>query len=131
MAQLQNETVTKGHVGGSGRHVDHHIAVLCAAVALDEVQANDETALAYHREIVATMKELSQTSHSYQEHFDQVVKFYDIEKSSRLADLVSGLSLANRDDLQALLQGQIMYTFFPGGLCPPRTPPSSMGEGGS
>merc|ERR550514_2227346 len=49
------------------------------------------------------MKELSQTSHSYQEHFDQVVKFYDIEKSSRLADLVSGLSLANRDDLQALL----------------------------
>ena len=49
------------------------------------------------------MKELSQTNHSYQEHFDQVVKFYDIEKSSRLADLVSGLSLANRDDLQALL----------------------------
>ncbi|OEH76449.1 lon protease family protein [Cyclospora cayetanensis] len=56
-----------------------------------------------HLEILATMKELLKTSYFYKEHFDQVIRFYNLDYPQKLADLVAGMSFAKRDELQAVL----------------------------
>uniref|UniRef100_A0A3B0MNW2 endopeptidase La n=1 Tax=Theileria annulata TaxID=5874 RepID=A0A3B0MNW2_THEAN len=58
---------------------------------------------ALHLEIIATVKELIKTSHFYKEHFDQIIRFYNLDYPTRLADLIAGISLAKRDQLQNIL----------------------------
>lgn len=82
--------------------------VALAAVAVEylkdpEVPTADENVKALHLEIIATMKELLKTSFLYKEQFEQVIRFYDLDHPLKLADLVSGMSLAQRNELQAVL----------------------------
>ncbi|KAK2196620.1 bifunctional P-loop containing nucleoside triphosphate hydrolase/Lon protease/Ribosomal protein S5 domain 2-type fold [Babesia duncani] len=58
---------------------------------------------ALHLEIITTVKELIKTSNFYKEHFDQIIRFYNLDYPTRLADLIAGISLAKRDQLQAIL----------------------------
>ncbi|AFZ79248.1 ATP-dependent protease La, putative [Theileria equi strain WA] len=58
---------------------------------------------ALHLEIISTVKELIKTSHFYKEHFDQIIRFYNLDHPTRLADLIAGISLAKRDQLQNIL----------------------------
>jgi Lon-like ATP-dependent protease len=69
-----------------------------------EVPKEDQKLRAVHQEIVATMKELLKTSHLYKDQFEQVIRFYDLENPVKLADLVAGMSFANRTELQEVLQ---------------------------
>jgi len=68
-----------------------------------EVPANDETLRALHLEIIAKMKELLKTNFLYKEQFEQVIRFYDLDNPVKLADLVAGMSMASRRDLQTVL----------------------------
>jgi len=68
-----------------------------------EVPKDDEQIKALHLEIVATMKELLKTSFLYHEQFEQVIRFYDLDNPVKLADLVGGMSMAAREELQAIL----------------------------
>lgn len=82
--------------------------VALAAVAVEyldepEVPKDNEEIKALRLEIVAKMKELLKTSFLYKEQFEQVIKFYDLDNPVKLADLVAGMSLAQRDELQAVL----------------------------
>mmetsp|Transcript_84281 Transcript_84281/g.238857 ORF Transcript_84281/g.238857 Transcript_84281/m.238857 type:complete len:995 (-) Transcript_84281:68-3052(-) len=82
--------------------------VALAAVGVDylnepEVPQGDENVKALHLEIIATMKELLKTSFLYKEQFEQVIRFYDLDQPLKLADLVAGMSLAQRQELQAVL----------------------------
>ncbi|CBZ54901.1 hypothetical protein NCLIV_053270 [Neospora caninum Liverpool] len=63
----------------------------------------NDTQKALHLEIIATMKELLKQSYFYKEHFDQVVRFYNLDSPHKLADLVAGMSFAKRQELQAVL----------------------------
>ncbi|PHJ17175.1 lon protease family protein [Cystoisospora suis] len=63
----------------------------------------NDTYKALHLEIIATMKELLKSSYFYKEHFDQVVRFYNLDYPHKLADLVAGMSFAKRHELQAVL----------------------------
>ncbi|UKK02126.2 endopeptidase La [Theileria orientalis] len=58
---------------------------------------------ALHLEIMATVKELIKTSNFYKEQFDQIIRFYNLDYPTRLADLIAGISLAKRDQLQNIL----------------------------
>jgi len=58
---------------------------------------------ALHLETIATMKELLKTSFLYKEQFEQVIRFYDLDDPLKLADLVAGMSLGQRHELQAVL----------------------------
>merc|ERR1719183_229020 len=83
--------------------------VVLAAVSVHyvdepDVPKDDEKVKALHLEIIATMKELLKTSFLYKEQFEQVIRFFDLDNPLKLADLVSGMSLANRAELQAVLQ---------------------------
>lgn len=83
-----------------------HVAL--AAVHMEylpepEVPKDDEQIKALHLEIVATMKELLKTSFLYHEQFEQVIRFYDLDNPVKLADLVGGMSMAAREELQAIL----------------------------
>lgn len=80
-----------------------------AAVAVEylpepEVPKGDENIKALHLEIIGTMKELLKTSFLYKEQFEQVIRFYDLDDPLKLADLVAGMSLAQRGELQAVLE---------------------------
>lgn len=82
--------------------------VALAAVAVTyldepEVPQNDEKLKALHLTIISTMKELLKTSFLYKEQFEQVIRFYDLDHPLKLADLVAGMSLAQRGELQAVL----------------------------
>eukprot|EP00930_Biecheleria_cincta_P041486 TRINITY_DN28440_c0_g1_i1.p1 TRINITY_DN28440_c0_g1~~TRINITY_DN28440_c0_g1_i1.p1 ORF type:complete len:970 (-),score=190.00 TRINITY_DN28440_c0_g1_i1:80-2989(-) len=82
--------------------------VALAAVAVEyldepEVPKDNEEIKALRLEIVAKMKELLKTSFLYKEQFEQVIKFYDLDNPVKLADLVAGMSLAQREELQAVL----------------------------
>jgi len=68
-----------------------------------EVPQGNGDVKALHLEIIATMKELLKTSFLYKEQFEQVIKFYDLDHPIKLADLVAGMSLAQRSDLQSVL----------------------------
>ncbi|KEP61278.1 UNVERIFIED_CONTAM: Lon protease family protein [Hammondia hammondi] len=63
----------------------------------------NDTQKALHLEIIATMKELLKQSYFYKEHFDQVVRFYNLDSPHKLADLVAGMSFGKRQELQAVL----------------------------
>lgn len=83
--------------------------VALAAVAVEylnepEVSKEDERVKELHLEIIATMKELLKTSYLYKEQFEQVIRFFDLDNPLKLADLVSGMSLGHRSELQAVLQ---------------------------
>eukprot|EP00931_Biecheleriopsis_adriatica_P042947 TRINITY_DN2450_c0_g1_i1.p1 TRINITY_DN2450_c0_g1~~TRINITY_DN2450_c0_g1_i1.p1 ORF type:complete len:997 (-),score=250.97 TRINITY_DN2450_c0_g1_i1:27-2981(-) len=83
--------------------------VALAAVAVEyleepEVPTDDERVKALRLEIVAKMKELLKTSFLFKEQFEQVIKFYDLDNPLKLADLVAGMSLAQRSELQAVLE---------------------------
>merc|ERR1719183_179598 len=83
--------------------------VALAAVAVEyldepEVPKDDDKIKALHLEIIAAMKELLKTSYLYKEQFEQVIRFFDLDNPLKLADLVSGMSLAHRGELQAVLQ---------------------------
>jgi len=67
------------------------------------VPKNSEEVRALHHEIIATMKDLRQTSFVYKDQFEQVIKYYNLDDPLRLADLVAGMSTAPRDELQAVL----------------------------
>lgn len=58
---------------------------------------------ALHLEIIATVKELIKTSNFYKEHFDHIIRIYNLDNPSRIADLIAGISMAQRDQLQAIL----------------------------
>ncbi|CDR96904.1 ATP-dependent protease La family protein, putative [Babesia bigemina] len=58
---------------------------------------------ALHLEIIATVKELIKTSNFYKEHFDHIIRIYNLDNPSRIADLIAGISMAKRDQLQAIL----------------------------
>jgi len=82
--------------------------VALAAVAVQyldepEIPTNDEKLKALHLTIISTMKELLKTSFLYKEQFEQVIRFYDLDHPLKLADLVAGMSLAQRQELQAVL----------------------------
>uniref|UniRef100_A0A7S4Q027 Lon protease homolog n=1 Tax=Alexandrium monilatum TaxID=311494 RepID=A0A7S4Q027_9DINO len=82
--------------------------VALAAVGVEylnepEVPQGDENVKALHLEVIATMKELLKTSFLYKEQFEQVIRFYDLDHPLKLADLVAGMSLAQRQELQAVL----------------------------
>lgn len=82
--------------------------VALAAVGVEylnepEVPQGDDDVKALHLEIIATMKELLKTSFLYKEQFEQVIRFYDLDHPLKLADLVAGMSLAQRQELQAVL----------------------------
>lgn len=82
--------------------------VALAAVGVEylnepEVPQGDENVKALHLEIIATMKELLKTSFLYKEQFEQVIRFYDLDHPLKLADLVAGMSLAQRQELQSVL----------------------------
>lgn len=72
---------------------------------LPEPKADDlgDNAKALHMEIISSMQELLKTSFIYKDQFEQVVKFYDTDHPVKLADLVAGMSLARRAELQAVL----------------------------
>jgi len=67
------------------------------------VPRGDETVKVLHSDIIATMKELMKTSFLYKEQFEQVIRFYNLEDPLKVADLVAGMSLANRHELQSVL----------------------------
>jgi len=88
--------------------------VALAAVAVEyldepEVPKEDEKIKALHLDIIATLKELLKTSFLYKEQFEQVIRFFDLDNPLKLADLVSGMSLAHRSELQAVLQDDNIY----------------------
>ncbi|GFE53217.1 Lon protease family protein [Babesia ovis] len=58
---------------------------------------------ALHLEIIATVKELIKTSNFYKEHFDHIIRIYNLDNPSRIADLIAGISMAKREQLQAIL----------------------------
>ncbi|GIX60666.1 Lon protease family protein [Babesia caballi] len=58
---------------------------------------------ALHLELIATVKELIKTSNFYKEHFDHIIRIYNLDNPSRIADLIAGISMAKRDQLQAIL----------------------------
>jgi len=73
-----------------------------------EVPQGDDSIKAMHLEIVASMKELLTTSFLYKEQFEQVIRFYDLDHPLKLADLVAGMSLAQRRDLQDVLEENLL-----------------------
>jgi len=68
-----------------------------------EVPSDNDSIRALHHEIIATMKDLLKTSFVYKEQFEQVIKYYSLDDPLQLADLVTGMSTAPRDELQAVL----------------------------
>eukprot|EP00746_Dinoflagellata_sp_MGD_P167249 gnl/MRDRNA2_/MRDRNA2_97719_c0_seq1.p1 gnl/MRDRNA2_/MRDRNA2_97719_c0~~gnl/MRDRNA2_/MRDRNA2_97719_c0_seq1.p1 ORF type:complete len:1009 (+),score=190.06 gnl/MRDRNA2_/MRDRNA2_97719_c0_seq1:74-3100(+) len=70
--------------------------------APDEARDNETVKALYH-EIIATMKELLKTNFIYKEQFEQVIRFHNIDDPLRLGDLVAGMSMAQRDELQNVL----------------------------
>jgi len=82
--------------------------VALAAVAVEyldepEVDVNDDKVKKLHKEIMAKMQDLLKTSLVYKEQFEQVIRFYDLDHPLKLADLIAGMSLAQREELQAVL----------------------------
>lgn len=69
-----------------------------------EVDQLEQHLLAKHREILNKMKELVKTSYVYREHYDQVIRFYNTDIPSKVSDLVCGMSMAKRDELQLALE---------------------------
>merc|ERR1719223_1800870 len=69
----------------------------------DVVAPNSDDIRALHHEIIATMKDLLKTSFMYKDQFEQVIKYYNLDDPLKLADLVAGMSMAPRDELQAVL----------------------------
>jgi len=89
--------------------------VALAAVAVEYleepvVSKDDEKVKALHLELIATMKELLKTSYLYKEQFEQVIRFFDLDNPLKLADLVAGMSLAHRSELQSVLQENDIVT---------------------
>jgi len=79
-----------------------------AAVAVEYLEdpvaeTDNDRIKSLQAEITSTMKELLKTSLLYKEQFEQVIRFYDLDKPLKLADLMAGMSLAHRDELQAIL----------------------------
>merc|ERR1719355_402870 len=68
-----------------------------------EEKRDNENIKALYHEIIATMKELLKTSFMYKEQFEQVIRFHNIDDPLRLGDLVAGMSMAQRDELQNVL----------------------------
>eukprot|EP00929_Paragymnodinium_shiwhaense_P093367 TRINITY_DN5351_c0_g1_i1.p1 TRINITY_DN5351_c0_g1~~TRINITY_DN5351_c0_g1_i1.p1 ORF type:complete len:1049 (-),score=257.12 TRINITY_DN5351_c0_g1_i1:98-3244(-) len=68
-----------------------------------KVHENDEEVKDLHKNIIAKMKELLKTSFLYNEQFEQVIRFYSLDNSLKVADLVAGMSSAPREELQAIL----------------------------
>jgi Lon-like ATP-dependent protease len=56
-----------------------------------------------HHEIIATMKDLLKTTFMYKDQFEQVIKYYNLDDPLKLADLVAGMSMAPRHELQGVL----------------------------
>eukprot|EP00747_Dinoflagellata_sp_TGD_P155253 gnl/TRDRNA2_/TRDRNA2_177565_c0_seq1.p1 gnl/TRDRNA2_/TRDRNA2_177565_c0~~gnl/TRDRNA2_/TRDRNA2_177565_c0_seq1.p1 ORF type:complete len:1015 (+),score=186.68 gnl/TRDRNA2_/TRDRNA2_177565_c0_seq1:104-3046(+) len=54
--------------------------------------------------VQAQMKELLNQSPLYKQQLQQVARFYDMNNPLKLADLISGLSMADRQELQDVLQ---------------------------
>jgi len=82
--------------------------VALAAVSVEylpepEVLDNDSVIKETQNEIADLMKELIRVSMLYKEQFDQVIRFYDIANPLKLADLVAGMSMVPRQQLQAVL----------------------------
>lgn len=69
-----------------------------------EVDQLEQHLLAKHREILNKMKELVKTSYVYREHYDQVIRYYNTDVPSKVSDLVCGMSMAKRDELQLALE---------------------------
>jgi len=70
-----------------------------AVVSLDD----DEELKAMHFEVISSMKQLINTSYHIKDQYDQVIRFYNLDSPARLADLVGGMSMGKRGDLQTLL----------------------------
>lgn len=64
---------------------------------------DDDNVRALHHEIIATMKDLLKTNFAYRDQFGQVIKYYNLDDPLRVADLVAGMSMGARDELQAVL----------------------------
>jgi len=82
-------------------------APLCSVYVEDvpdiELPEDDPDIRVLHHGIIATMKDLLQTTFPYKEQFEQVIKYYDLDDPLRVADLVAGMSTAPRGELQAVL----------------------------
>jgi len=68
-----------------------------------KVEPGNNDIKALHHEIIATMKDLLKTTFMYKDQFEQVIKYYNLDDPMKLADLVAGMSMAPRDELQAVL----------------------------
>eukprot|EP00929_Paragymnodinium_shiwhaense_P093371 TRINITY_DN5351_c0_g2_i2.p1 TRINITY_DN5351_c0_g2~~TRINITY_DN5351_c0_g2_i2.p1 ORF type:complete len:776 (-),score=226.43 TRINITY_DN5351_c0_g2_i2:323-2650(-) len=69
-----------------------------------EVDKDSNDIKALHHEIIATMKDLLKTTFLYKDQFEQVIKYYNLDDPLKLADLVCGMSMAPRAELQAVLE---------------------------
>ncbi|KAL7068637.1 ATP-dependent protease La family protein [Cryptosporidium serpentis] len=61
------------------------------------------TLRALHLEIIQTLKDLLKNSIMYKEHFEQIMKFYNLDNPHKLADLISCISFGQREELQQIL----------------------------
>lgn len=80
--------------------------ILYKSLPNDERDVDDlpQELLAKHQETLAKMRDLIKTSYIYREHYDQVIRYYNTDIPSKLCDLVCGMSMAKRTDLQAALE---------------------------
>mmetsp|Transcript_27651 Transcript_27651/g.60883 ORF Transcript_27651/g.60883 Transcript_27651/m.60883 type:complete len:1026 (+) Transcript_27651:78-3155(+) len=78
-------------------------AVFVENIPALEPPQDDEDFRAIHAEIVATMKDLLKTEFPHKQTFEQVVKYYNLDDPVKIADMVAGLSMAPREELQAVL----------------------------
>ncbi|EEA05834.1 ATP-dependent protease La family protein [Cryptosporidium muris RN66] len=61
------------------------------------------TLRALHLEIIQTLKDLLRNSIMYKEHFEQIMKFYNLDNPHKLTDLISCISFGQREELQQIL----------------------------
>lgn len=84
-----------------------NLALAAVAVEyLDEPDSapGDEKVAGLHAAITEKMKELLKTSFIYKEQYKTVIRFYDLDHPLKLGYLIAGMSLAQREELQAILE---------------------------
>eukprot|EP00397_Hematodinium_sp_SG-2012_P005148 GEMP01005166.1.p1 GENE.GEMP01005166.1~~GEMP01005166.1.p1 ORF type:complete len:910 (+),score=202.50 GEMP01005166.1:308-3037(+) len=80
--------------------------ILYEELLVDEREVDElgKHTLAKHHAIMGKMKDLIKTSYIYREHYDQVIRYYNTDMPGKLSDLVCGMSMAKREDLQLALE---------------------------
>jgi len=83
-----------------------HVPLAAVAVEpVEEPQVGKEDAAmrVQHAELVSAFKKLLEVSALHKERFEAVSQHYDLNNTVKLVDLVAGISMAERQDLQAVL----------------------------